>query len=212
MNAGADDYLTKPFRSQELISRVRLMLRLKDLQDSLTRANERIEELTSTDDLTGLLSFRTLFRRGEEEIIRSRRFKKPVSGLIVNLDKFSAVNQDFGFQIGTRLLQEVGKRLKACIRNIDMVGRIGADEFFVLLVETDLAGAEFVAERVRDALQAEAYKIDKLSASLTACIGVAGIGGEQGESKMSDLIHSASEALRSAKVAGPNKIEVYSFA
>ena len=212
IGAGADDYLTKPFRSQELISRVRMMLRFKDLQDSLRRANERIEELTSTDELTGLLSFRTLFRRGEEEILRSRRFRKPVSALIVNLDKFSQVNQDYGFQFGTAVLQEAGKRIRGCIRNIDMVARIGADEFFILLVETDLAGAEFVAERVRDAVQAEPYKSDKQAAPLTACVGVAGIGPEQPDSKMSDLIHSASEALRSAKVAGANKIEVYSFA
>jgi two-component system cell cycle response regulator len=212
MTAGADDYLTKPFRSQELISRVRTMLRFKELQDQLRRANERIEELTSTDDLTGLLSFRSLYRRGEEEIQRSRRFKKPMSALLINLDAFSTVNQDYGFQFGTQVLQEAAKRLKKCIRNIDMVARIGADEYFVLLMETDLAGAEFVAERVRDAMQAEAYKNDKLSTRLTACIGVAGIASDQQDAKMSDLIHSASEALRSAKSAGPNKIEVYSFA
>jgi two-component system cell cycle response regulator len=212
MNAGADDYLTKPFRSQDLISRVRMMLRFKEVQDQLRRANERVEELTSTDELTGLLSFRTLYRRGEEEILRSRRFKKPISALLVNLDQFSQVNQDFGFQFGTQVLQEAGKRLKSCIRNIDMVARIGADEFYVLLIETDLAGAEFVAERVRDALQAQPYMNDKLSTKLTGCIGVAGISSEQQDSKMSDLIHSASEALRSAKSLGSNRIEVYSFA
>jgi diguanylate cyclase (GGDEF)-like protein len=212
ISAGADDYLTKPFRSQDLLSRVRAMLKFKELQDSLRRANDRIEELTSTDELTGLLSFRTLFRRGEEEILRSRRFRKPVSALIVNLDHFSKVNQELGFQFGTQVLQEVGRRLKQCIRNIDMVARIGADEFFILLVETDLAGAEFVAERARDVLQSEPLRGDKLSTSVTACIGVAGIGTEQPDAKMSDLIHSASEALRSAKATGPNQIEVYSFA
>jgi two-component system cell cycle response regulator len=212
MTAGADDYLTKPFRAQELLARVRAMLKFKELQDSLRRANERIEELTSTDELTGLLSFRTLFRRGDEEILRSRRFRKPVSALIVNLDAFSKTNQDLGFQFGTQVLQEAGKRIRSCIRNIDMVARIGADEFFVLLVETDLAGAEFVAERVRDMIKSEPFRGDKLSAQLTGCIGVAGIGAEQPDAKMSDLIHSASEALRSAKVAGPDQIEVYSFA
>jgi diguanylate cyclase (GGDEF)-like protein len=212
MNAGADDYLTKPFRSQELISRVRMMLRFKEVQDQLRRANERIEELTSTDDLTGLLSFRTLYRRGEEEILRSRRFKKPISALLINLDEFSKVNQDYGFQFGTSVLQEAGKRLKTCIRNIDMVARVGADEFYVLLMETDLSGAEFVAERVRDALQAQPYKNDKISTKLTTCIGVAGISADQQDAKMSDLIHSASEALRSAKSSGPNRIEIYSFA
>jgi diguanylate cyclase (GGDEF)-like protein len=219
IGAGADDYLTKPFRSQDLLSRVRVMLRFKELQDSLRRANERIDELSSSDELTGLLSFRTLFRRGDEEILRSRRFRKPVSALIVNLDGFSKVNQELGFQFGTQVIQETARRLKQCIRNIDMVARIGADEFFVLLIETDLAGAEFVAERARDVIQAEPISgsgqgagSDKLSTRITACIGVAGLGAEQPDAKMSDLIHSASEALRSAKASGPNQIEVYSFA
>jgi two-component system cell cycle response regulator len=210
--ADADDYLIKPFKPQELVSRLRVMLRLKEVQDHLRRANERVEELTSTDELTGLLSFRTLFRRGEEEILRSRRFKKPVSALIINLDGFSKVNQDHGFQFGTQVLQEAGKRLKACIRNIDMAARIGADEYFILLMETDLAGAEFVAERVRDAIQSAPFRTERVSMPLTACIGVAGIAFDQQEARMSDLIHSSSEALRSAKASGPNRIEIYSFA
>ena len=211
-NAGADDHLAKPFRSQDLISRVRMMLKFKEMQDHLSRANDRVEQLTSTDDLTGLLSFKTLYRRGEEELLRSRRFKKPISALIINLDRFSKVNQEFGFQFGTHVLQEVGKRLKICIRNIDMIARIGADEFFVLLMETDLAGAEFVAERARDAIESQPYRNEKLSTQLTACIGVAGVTATQRDAKMSNLIHSASEALRSAKSIGTNKIEVYSFA
>ncbi len=212
MSAGADDYVTKPFRSQELIARVRTMLKLKELHDSLRKAHEKIEELSSTDDLSGLLSFRSLYRRGEEEILRSRRFKKPVSALIINLDRFSQVNQDFGFQFGTTALQDIAKRIKGCIRTIDMLARIGADEYFALLVETDLAGAEFVAERVRDAIQSQPVRNDKVTAPITACIGVAGIAPGEAESKMSDLLHSASEALRSAKASGANKIEVYSFA
>ncbi|MGK5084820.1 diguanylate cyclase [Bdellovibrionota bacterium FG-1] len=211
VQTGTDDHLGRPFQDHDLILRVRALLRFKELQDQLRRANDRIDELTSTDELTGLLSFRTLYRRGEEEILRSRRFRKPISSLILNLDDFSKINQDFGFQFGSNVLQEVAKRLKACIRSIDLVARIGADEFFILLMETDLAGAEFVAERVRDALQAQPYKNDKTSTPLTTCIGVAGITADQQEAKMSDLTHSASEALRSAKAAGPDKIEVYSL-
>jgi diguanylate cyclase (GGDEF)-like protein len=135
-----------------------------------------------------------------------------VTALIVNLDGFSKVNQANGFQFGTQVLQEAAKRLKSCIRNIDMVARIGADEFFVLLIETDLAGGEFVSERARDAIQSQPFKTDKVSATLSACIGVAGISADQQDARMSDLIHSASEALRSAKAAGPNRIEIYSFA
>ena len=209
---GADDYLPKPVVESDLAIRMRVLFRIKEVYDALQRADDRIEELTSTDELTGLSNFRTLYRKGEEEILRSRRFRKPISAIMVNLDGFAKVNQDYGFLFGTHVLQEVSKRLKACIRNIDMIARIGADEYFILLLETDLAGAEFVAERVRDAISSQVYRTDKLTAKLTASMGVAGIRAEQQDAKMSDLMHSSSEALRSAKAAGPNKIEVYSFA
>jgi diguanylate cyclase (GGDEF)-like protein len=221
---GADDYVIKPFRAAELITRIRTMLRFKDTQDLLRRANHRIEELSSTDDLTGLMNMRTLHRRGEEEILRARRFKKPISALLVNLDRFSDMNHRLGFQGGSALIQDMGHRIKNCLRSIDMVARVGADEFFVLLVETDLANAEFMAERIRDAIQTQASADLKNAPKLTACIGVAGLNFDQAEApgsdvradpeeqQMSDLFHFTSEALRSAKNSGPNRIEIYSFA
>ena len=216
MDAGADDYLTKPFRAQELVTRVRAMFRLKDLQDSLRRANHRIEELSSTDDLTGLLNVRTLFRRAEDEISKSRRFRKPVSALALNLDRFSSANQGHGFNFGNFILHETGVRIKQCLRSIDLAARVGGDEFFIFLPETDLANAEFMAERIRDAIVSSPYKESRQGAAqtlpFTASIGVAGINYDQPEQGMADLVHTASEALRSAKSGGPNRIEVYSFA
>lgn len=211
LEAGADDYLSKPFRAQDLISRIRAMLRLKETQDALKRANHRIEELSSTDDLTGLMNMRAAYRRGEEEIIRSKRFRKPVSSLLLNVDNFSDVNQTYGFAVGSHILQEVATRIRQCLRSIDLVARVGADEFFILLSETDLGSAEFVAERVRDCIQSEPFKNDKQSIKLTATVGVAGLTHDQMNQKMSDLLHIATEALRSAKANGSNRIEVYSF-
>ena len=212
LDAGADDYMTKPFRSQELVTRVRTMLRFKETQDQLKRANHRIEELTSNDDLTGLLNMRALYRKAEEEILRSQRFKKPVSALLINLDGFSAINQAYGFSFGTALLEETGKRIKQCARSIDLVARVGSDEFIVLLIESDLAAAEFTAERIKDVIGSTPFKLDSHSISVTAGIGVAGITYSQDEQKMSDLFHNASEALHSAKANGPGQIEIYSFA
>jgi two-component system, cell cycle response regulator len=216
LDLGADDYLMKPFRSHELITRIRTMLHYKDTQDLLRRANHRIEEISSTDDLTGLMNMRTLHRKGEEEVLRSRRFKKPVSALLINLDRFSDINHKLGFQTGSAVLQDMGARIKNSLRSIDMVARVGADEFFVLLVETDLANAEFMAERIRDGIQSQAFRDQKHAAELTTCIGVAGLNFAESEGDnqqhISDLFHFASEALRSAKAAGPNRIEIYSFA
>jgi diguanylate cyclase (GGDEF)-like protein len=212
LDSGADEFIGRNFSEQELICRVRTLLRFKDLQDGVRRANHRIDELSTTDDLTGMLNMRALHRKGEEEILRSRRFKKPVSALLINLDDFSAINHHLGFSTGSAVIQEVANRIRSSIRSIDMTARVGADEFFLLLVESDLASAEFMAERIRDAIQSVPFKDSKHSASVTACIGVAGLGPDHKDQQMSDLFHSASEALRSAKAAGPNHVEIYSFA
>lgn len=212
LNTGADDCLFKPFQTQEVIARVRGALNLKELHDSLKRANHRIDELSSTDELTSLLNMRAVFRRGEEEIIRSRRYKRPISLLLLNLDGFSGVNQTYGFMTGSHVLQEVATRIKQCVRSIDLVARVGADEFFVFLLETDLAGAEFMAERIRDSVQSTPFKNEKQSIRLTMSVGVAGLMPDQTTQKMGDLLHLASEALRLAKANGNNRTEVFSFA
>jgi diguanylate cyclase (GGDEF)-like protein len=154
---------------------------------------------------------RAAYRKAEEEIARARRTKKPISAFFLNLDNFSSVNQSYGFAVGSHVLQEVALRLKKCLRSVDLVSRIGADEFFVLLHETDLSGAEFVAERVRDAVQSEPFKSEKHLFHMTATVGVAGLTPEQAAQRMSDLLHLAMEALKSAKSNGSNRIEVYYF-
>jgi diguanylate cyclase (GGDEF)-like protein len=121
------------------------------------------------------------------------------------------VNQNYSFIVGSHVLQEVALRLKQCLRSIDLVARVGADEFFVLLSDTDLAGAEFIAERVRDIIQSTPFKNDKQMIRLTATVGVAGLTSEHAEERMTDLLRIATEALRSAKANGANRVEVYSF-
>ena len=211
IEAGADDFLFKPIRQIDLIPRVRSILKMKEVHDSLRRASHRIEELSSTDDLTGLMNMRAVFRRGEEEIGRSNRFRKPVSSLLLNLDGFSQVNQNHGFLIGSHILQEVAVRIKQCLRSVDLVARVGADEFFIFLAETDLGNAEFMAERIRDSIQSAPFKNEKQSVNITATLGVAGLTPDQTNQRMTDLLHLTTEALKSAKANGTNRIEVYSF-
>ncbi len=208
---GADHVIPATFGPKDLGTALRVMLRVKELQDTVRRLNHRVEELTITDELTGLLNMRALFRRGEEEIQRSRRFRKPVSGLLINLDQFSQINQAYGFLFGSSVLQEAAKRIRKALRSIDLLARVGGDEFFALLVETDLAGAEFVAERVRQALSAEEFKGDRGKSKITSCVGVGGFMPEQADQHMNDLLHITHEALRVAKGNGPGTIEIYSF-
>ena len=87
----------------------------------------------------------------------------------------------------------------------------GADEFFIFLAETDLGNAEFMAERIRDSIQSAPFKNEKRSVNITATLGVAGLTPDQTNQKMTDLLHLTTEALKSAKANGTNRIEVYSF-
>ena len=114
--------------------------------------------------------------------------------------------------MGSLVIQEVANRIRSSIRSIDMAARVGADEFFIFFVESDLASAEFMAERIRDAIQS--ILLRTISTPRTSPPASAWRGSLQShkDQQMSDLFHSASEALRSAKAAGPNRIEIYSFA
>lgn len=207
-----DDLVNRPFRAQELAVRVRSMLRYKDSMDSLRRASHRIEELSQTDPITGLLNVPAFFRKAEEEILRSRRFRKPMSLLAANLDGFRSVNDTGGFSFGNQVLRDAGKRIRECVRNIDLVGRLGADEYLVFLVETDLAAGEFMAERIRDAIRTQVFKSDRTTAQVTCSIGIAGFNHEQAEQTLNDLVRLSLEALRSAKSGGRDQVEIYSFA
>ena len=207
-----DDLVNRPFRAQELAMRVRSMMRFKESMDSLRRANHRIEELSQTDPITGLLNVPAFFRKAEEEILRSRRFRKPMSLLAANLDGFRSVNEAGGFSFGNLVLREAGKRVRECVRNIDFVGRLGADEYLIFLVETDLAAAEFLAERIRDSIRTQMFKSDRATAQVTCSIGIAGFNHDQSEQTLNDLVRLSLEALRSAKSGGRDQVEIYSFA
>ncbi|MCM2277048.1 MAG: diguanylate cyclase [Oligoflexia bacterium] len=221
LQAGADDYLTKPFRPQELAARIRTMLKLKEVQDSLRRATHRIEELASLDPVTGLLNFQSFYRKAEEEILRARRFRKPISLLAVDLDGFAVVNRESGFPFGNYVLREAGKRIKSCVRSMDIVGHVAGDEYLVLLVETDLATAEYLAERIRDSIRSQPLENPAESGGrsgmakavrLTCSVGAAGLSYEQGEQGIQDLLRIGLEAVHSAKQGGRDRVEVYSYA
>jgi two-component system cell cycle response regulator len=212
LSAGADDFLHKPASKTEWVARLQAAVRARDLHDQYRRSQHRIDELSATDDLTGLANMKFMYRLGEEDIARCRRFKKAVSALIIDIDHFSSVNEAHGFPFGSFVLKQVAQTVKGCVRKVDRVARVGADEYFVLLPETDLAGAEFVAERIRDTVQSQEHRSEKETAKVTVSIGVCGFGPGEESGGITDFFRNSSEALRSAKVAGANRIEVFSFA
>jgi diguanylate cyclase (GGDEF)-like protein len=139
-----------------------------------SRAMERIQELTITDECTGLFNVRHLYRQLETEIERARRFKSQFSLIFIDLDYFKQVNDEYGHLIGSRVLAEVGHSLRSLVREVDSVFRYGGDEFIVLLPETGKTGAQKIADLLLSSLRETLFDLsDGLRIPVRASFGVA---------------------------------------
>jgi len=198
LEAGADDFLAKPFNPEELKYRIRIGERIINLE-------RRILELANTDSLTGLLNRRAFMERMEQEMSRAQREKKPLSLILADIDHFKGVNDTYGHQIGDLVLQRFVGQLTTSTRPYDFLGRYGGEEFVVCLPGGDGLQAVSIAERMRR--QVEDMKImlpdDSRSIRITASFGTACYSIESGKN-IDLLIKSADDALYLAKDKGRN--------
>lgn len=204
LDAGADDYVPKPFDPLELLARVRTQLRIKDLNDELRRANHMLQEMVETDDLTGLLNMRSVFQRLDSELDRARRFNRQVCVVMMDLDQFKSVNDGHDHLFGSYVLSEVGRIIKESIRSIDMAARYGGDEFLILLTETGTSGAVLFCERLRNKISQHLFKNDKDEMKLTASLGFATSSAGDMVTDSKALVRFADNALYDAKRSGRN--------
>src|SRR6185295_6234386 len=135
---GADDYVTKPFQIEELIARIRAGIRIVGLQKALIDTNLRLEELSLTDSLTSLRNRRAFDERLVDAFEQARRYDRPLSLVLVDIDHFKAVNDADGHDVGDAVLREVAHRLADSTRQTDFAARVGGEEFGILLPETPL--------------------------------------------------------------------------
>jgi two-component system cell cycle response regulator len=204
IDAGAHDYVIKPYEPAELIVRVRAALRVKDLQDRLRRQNTELETLSCTDVLTGLSNRRGLGIQLNRLARAARRHQHDLAVLLVDVDHFKRINDTEGHEAGDRVLAELGRRLHDNIRGEDTAGRWGGEEFLLALPFTDPAAAAILAERLRTAIADAPFRLGEGSDLMVTV----SIGGAAGRSEVDDLVRQADDALYAAKRSGRNTVRM----
>lgn len=208
---GANDYISKPFRVEELLARVAVAIRLKRerdlLQESaeeLRRRAEAASEMSMTDALTGLLNRYGLRRALQRELSEARRYTRPLSCLLLDIDYFKSINDTHGHAAGDAALMQAARVLTESVRGSDVVCRYGGEEFLVVAPETDARGAHALAEKIRLAISSRLFGDGERAFALTLSAGVAELHpGESGN----DMIARADLALYQAKQRGRDRVE-----
>lgn len=205
--AGADDYLTKPFHTEELLARIHVGRRLVDLQRELETKNHQLEELALTDALTGLPNRRAVESWAEREFSAAARHGFSFWVVLIDLDNFKRVNDTYGHDAGDIVLKKFAQILKENTRSSDMSGRIGGEEFIHVVTYADPMGMPVVAERVRSRFAAQHFTFLGGDVTLTASFGAVVYSGGPTPA-FTDLVSRADRALYRAKRQGRNRIEI----
>ena len=205
LDAGADDYITKPINFAVLEARVRTQLRLKGLVEEVQRQKEELERISRTDGLTQLDNRRHLEERLEEQFEHAKRLHEHFAIVMCDLDKFKSVNDTYGHQAGDEVLRQCAAILRHEAREIDRVGRYGGEEFMLVLPGAQVDSAVTFAERVRKAIEAHTFTFAGGTLRRTMSLGVAGWP----HPKLADcdtLVKAADDALYVAKETGRNRV------
>lgn len=206
IRGGASDSITKPFHPADLVARLELHLKLVRLQRELVSKNKLLEQLSTTDPLTGLRNRRYLTEVLSVEFLRAKRYRMPLSVVMADIDHFKAVNDRHGHAAGDAVLEAVGGILRRRLRGSDHGGRYGGEEFLMVLANSEAEGAATFAERLRQEVEATELGGESGSAiSVTLSLGIATLS--PAHQTPGDLVSDADEAMYRAKQAGRNRIE-----
>jgi two-component system, cell cycle response regulator len=211
MEAGADDYLVKPFDESELKARLMVGKRILNLQDELVQAREAMRHAATHDSLTELLNRGEILAMLQRELERARRERRPVSVILADIDHFKQVNDTFGHLFGDQALQEIARRFRSSLRVYDGVGRYGGEEFLLVLPGCDLENAMSRGNELRELIARTPVVALNTEKEITLSMGVA-VSECVGKNEAATLLSCADAGLYAAKENGRNRVEHFGSA
>jgi len=206
INIGASDFVIKPVRLEELLLRLKRVIKEREHTKERVRMMEKLQKLAVTDGLTKLYNSRSFYSQLETEVDRFNRYKHPLALLLLDLDHFKEYNDNYGHLEGDKVLVQFSQIIKSCLRANDSAYRYGGEEFTVILPETAGAEARTVAQRIRAALEAERFSPENgQDVRITISIGVTEY---QEKEELSTFIQRADKAMYLSKQNGGNRVSM----
>jgi len=206
INIGASDFVIKPVRLEELLLRLKRVLKERELTNERIRMMEKLQKLAITDGLTRLYNSRSFYSQLEQEIDRIKRYRHPLTLLLLDIDHFKDYNDRYGHLEGDKVLVRFSQIIRSCLRTNDSAYRYGGEEFTVILPETAGEEARTVAQRIRAALEAEPFT-PKDGEVVTVTISI-GVTEYHPEEELVTFIQRADEAMYRSKRSGRNKVSM----
>ncbi|MGB7845049.1 MAG: diguanylate cyclase [Candidatus Acidiferrum sp.] len=207
LEAGADDYLTKPFDPAEMLARIGVGRRIIDLNRQLAEKSQKLEEAARTDSLTGLPNRRAIEEWAERQLRGATRHRFPLWVVLGDIDNFKTINDTFGHDAGDIVLKTFADVLKRNSRASDICGRLGGDEFLLVVTHAEGEKIEATVNRFREQFAALSFPLQGQSVRVTASFGVTGIRTNDPQD-FGTLVRQADQMLYEAKHAGRNLVRV----
>jgi diguanylate cyclase (GGDEF)-like protein len=210
LGAGANDYIKKPANPAELQARLNAGSRIVQLEQSLREAKEKIQLLSITDPLAGTFNRRYLNDQLLKEVERARRYRRPLSAVMADIDRFKRINDERGHAAGDEVLKRFADLAKEVLRPSDWIARYGGEEFVLVLPETDAMGGAIAAEKLRAALASTPMPLASGDLEVTCSFGVAALSSSKQSHDVAAaaMLKEADAALYTSKHEGRNRVTV----
>jgi two-component system cell cycle response regulator len=206
LELGVNDYLIRPIDANELQARVRTQVKRKRYQDRLRANYEKSVELAVTDTLTGVYNRNYLETHLDNMVQRAVTNDRSMALALMDIDFFKRINDQHGHNAGDAVLREFAGRIQRGIRGIDLVARLGGEEFVVLMPDTDIDDAHVVAERLREGMESRPFLEDVMNGGLSVTVSIGVAPSLSGSDRATALLERADAALYEAKRGGRNKV------